>query len=100
MRKIKDLSNFDKITLLSITIVSIILCSNFLQMHYSSDTVCLIKWGYFEYPSHYFLQDGRIISTLVCYLGGILHLPYNAYIIGMDVIGILLLSLTTWILYK
>lgn len=99
-KRFKEMNKFDKIVLLSITVLSIILCSNFLQMHYSSDTLCLIKWGYFEYPSHYFLQDGRIISTIVCYLGGVLHLPYNVYIIGMDIIGVLLLSLTVFILYK
>ena len=58
------------------------------------------KWGYFEYPSHYFLLDGKIVSTLVCYLAGILKIPYNAYIICMDVIGIILMFLSCFILYK
>lgn len=96
----KKLTKEDGVLLLIICAISAILCSAFLQMHYSSDTYCLIKWGYFEYPSHYFLLDGRLISTLVCYLAGILHLPYNTYIIGMDIIGIFLMSLSVFVLYK
>ena len=94
------LNNEEKIIISIITAVSFILSSAFLQMHYSSDTYCLMKWGYFEYPSHYFLLDGRLISTLVCYLAGVLKIPYNIYIIGMDVVGILLLSLSVFILFK
>ena len=90
----------DNIILFIITATSFVLCSAFLQMHYSSDTYCLIKWGYFEYPSHYFLLDGRLISTAVCYLAGVLKVPYNVYIIGMDIIGILFLSLSVWEMYK
>lgn len=97
MNKLKKEEN---IILLIITAISLILCSAFLQMHYSSDTYCLIKWGYFEYPSYYFLLDGRLISTVVCYLAGALKIPYNVYIIGMDIIGILLLSLSVWVMYK
>ena len=96
----KKLKKEENIIILVITAISFILCGNFLQMHYSSDTYCLMKWGYFEYPSHYFLLDGRMVSTLVCYLAGILKIPYNAYIIVMDIMGIILMSLSCFILYK
>lgn len=91
----------ENILLLSgIIIFSIIICNAFLQMHYSSDTYCLIYRGYFDYPSHYFLLDARLVSTLVCYLGGILKLPYEIYIVGLDVIGVILLSISVFILYR
>lgn len=96
----KKINKEEKILLLIIIAVSMILCSSFLQMHYSSDTYCLMKWGYFEYPSHYFLLDGRLISTLVCYLAGLFNIPYTIYIVGMDIIGILLLSITVFVMYK
>ena len=96
----KKLNKEENIIILAITAISFILCGNFLQMHYSSDTYCLIKWGYFEYPSHYFLLDGRIISTTICYLAGALKISYNIYIIAMDIIGIILLSLSCNNLYK
>ena len=76
----------------------IIICSNFLQMHFSSDTYVLYRLGYFNYPSEYFLQDGRLISTLFCYLGGILHLPIPVYIVAMDFIGMVFLAIAIYII--
>lgn len=86
------------IKFLGILGVIIIICSNFLQMHFSSDTFVLYKLGYFNYPSEYFLQDGRLISTIFCYLGGILHLPIPVYIITMDFIGMIFLAIAIYII--
>lgn len=86
------------IKFLGILGVIIIICSNFLQMHFSSDTFVLYKLGYFNYPSEYFLQDGRLISTLFCYLGGILHLSIPVYIIAMDFIGMVFLSISIYLI--
>ena len=86
--------------LLGILGVIIIICINFLQMHYSSDTYVLYNIGYFKYPSEYFLKDGRLISTLFCYLGGILHLPIPTYIIAMDFIGMVFLAISIYIISK
>lgn len=77
-----------------------IICINFLQMHYSSDTFVLYNLGYFNYPSEYFLKDGRLISTLFCYLGGILNLPIPVYIITMDFIGMVFLAISIYIISK
>lgn len=86
--------------LLGILGVIVIICINFLQMHYSSDTYVLYNLGYFKYPSEYFLKDGRLISTLFCYLGGILHLPIPTYIIAMDFIGMVFLAISIYIISK
>lgn len=86
--------------LFGIIAFSLTICNAFLQMHYSSDTYCLIYRGYFDYPSYYFLLDARLISALVCYLGGILHLPYDIYIIGSDIIGVILLSVSVFLLNR
>ncbi len=99
MKKLK-ITKEESIILFSIIAFSLIICNAFLKMHYSSDTFCLIYRGYFDYPSHYFLLDARIVSTIVCYIGGILHLPYEVYLIGLDFIGIILLSISVFILYK
>ena len=96
----KIINKKDFIELISITLVTLILCSNFLQMHFSSDTYALINLGYFKYPSKYFLIDGRILSALVCYIGGLLHLPYPVYIVGMDFLGMIFLSLSIYIFSK
>ena len=99
MKKIK-LTKEEYLLLFAITAFSLIICNSFLQTHYSSDTFCLIYRGYFNYPSYYFLLDARIVSTIVCYIGGILHLPYEVYIVTLDFIGVILLSLSVFILYR
>ena len=80
--------------------ITLILGNAFLQTHFSSDTYVLYNLGYFNYPNEFFLLDGRIISTLVCYIAGILNIPYNVYLIGMDFIGICILSFTIFLLNK
>ena len=90
----------DLILFAVIWIFTMLVNNAFLQRHYSSDTMCLIYHGYFEYPTHYFLLDGRIFSTLMCYLGGILGLPFDTYLFISNFIGIALLSLTFVILFK
>ena len=92
------LNKKEALKFLGILGVIVIICSNFLQMHYSSDTFVLYRLGYFNYPSEYFLQDGRLISTVFCYLGGILHLPIPVYIIAMDFIGMVLLAIAIYII--
>ena len=96
----KKITKENLLLLSGVIAFSLIICNAFLQMHYSSDTYCLIYQGYLEYPSHYFLLDARLVSTLVCYIGGLLHLPYEVYIVGLDIIGVILLSISVVVLYK
>ncbi len=86
----------NKIKLLIITIFTILICSGFLQMHFSSDTYVLWDLGYMNYPQQYFLLDGRIISAIVCFIGGILKLPLEVYIIGMNFIAIIFVALSIY----
>ncbi len=83
-----------------IFVVTLLICQNFLQMHYSSDTYVLIDLGYMNYPQEYFLLDGRLISSIVCYLAGILNIPYNIYIVGMDFIGIIFIATSIYLFSK
>ena len=94
---------FDKKDIILFFIIlglSVIMGNAFLQTHFSSDTYVLMDLGYLKYPSEYFLLDGRLISTLICYIAGIINIPFNIYLIGMDFIGIVLLSITIFVLYK
>ena len=52
------------IKFLGILGVIIIICSNFLQMHFSSDTFVLYKLGYFNYPSEYFCPIDIVTKRL------------------------------------
>ena len=92
LNKLKKLNKQNVIKYLVVLAITLLFFQSFLQMHYSSDTYVLYDLGYMEYPSQYFLLDGRLISTLVCYLAGILNIPIPAYIIGMDFIGIILIA--------
>ena len=96
----KKINKKEIYVLLGILGAIMVICINFLQMHYSSDTYVLYQLGYFKYPSEYFLKDGRLISTLFCYLGGILHLPIPAYIIAMDFLGMIFLAISIYIISK
>lgn len=96
----EKLKKIDFSTFGVIAIITTLLCNAFLQMHYSSDTFVLLDLGYMDYPSKYFLLDGRLISTLVCLTAGILHIPYNAYIIGMDVIAVFFVCIGIYLTYK
>ena len=98
MKIIDKINKKETVVFLGILGIIVIICMNFLQMHFSSDTFVLYKLGYFNYPSEYFLQDGRLISTLFCYLGGILHLPIPVYIIAMDFIGMVFLAIAIYLI--
>ena len=92
--------NENSIIYFCILVVTFLMCQNFLQMHFSSDTYVLYDLGYMNYPQKYFLLDGRLISTIICYLAGFLKIPIPAYIIGMDFIGIVFISIAIYLMYK
>ncbi len=100
LNKIKQLNKENTIKYLVIFVITIFFCQNFLQMHYSSDTYVLYDLGYMKYPAEYFLLDGRLISTIICYLGGILNIPIPIYIIGMDFIGIIFIATSIYIMNR
>ena len=78
IKKLKELSKTENIKYFIVLLITLLLCQNFLQMHYSSDTYVLYDLGYMAYPGKYFLLDGRLISAIVCYIAGILHIPIKA----------------------
>lgn len=98
--KFKNINQLNLLKYLVIQLITLLICQNFLQMHYSSDTYVLSDLGYMNYPSKYFLLDGRLISTLVCYMAGILKIPMQAYIIGMDFIGIIFIGIAIYLIEK
>ncbi len=98
LNKAKQLNKKNVIKYTVILVITMLFCQNFLQMHYSSDTYVLYDLGYMEYPSQYFLLDGRLISALVCYLAGIFNIPIPIYIVGMDLIGIILIATAIYLM--
>lgn len=98
--KLKNINKENAVKYLIIQLITLFICQNFLQMHYSSDTYVLFDLGYMEYPASYFLLDGRLVSTLVCYIAGILNIPIPAYIVGMDFIGIVFIGIAIYLIEK
>ena len=99
-QKLKNINKENALKYIIIQLITLLICQNFLQMHYSSDTYVLFDLGYMEYPSKYFLLDGRLISALVCYIGGILNIPIPTYIVGMDFIGIIFIGISIYLISK
>ena len=83
-----------------ILVICIMLCAPLLQMHIASDTYNFMDLGYFEYPSQYFLKDARIISTFFTYLAGLLKLPYETFIIFMEILAVIISALSVYYVYK
>ncbi len=73
--------------------ITLLLSQGFLQMHYASDTYVLINRGYTEYAQMYFLRDGRLITAFVCYMAGVLGIPFETYVVGLNCIAVIFLSL-------
>ncbi len=101
MKKIiEKLGKQNVIKYLIILGITIILCQGFMQMHYSSDTYVLADLGYMNYPQEYFLLDGRLISAIVCFGAGILNIPLETYIVGMNIIGVIFVASTIYLMSK
>ncbi len=100
LNKLKQVNKQNVLKYFIILGITTLFCQNFLQMHYSSDTYVLYDLGYMQYPTQYFLLDGRLISTIVCYLAGMVNIPIPAYIIGMDIIGIIFIATAIYIISK
>lgn len=83
-----------------ILLICIMLCAPLLQMHIASDTYNFMDLGYFEYPSQYFIKDARIISALVTYLAGMLNLSYETFIIGMEILAVIISAFSVYYIYR
>ena len=99
LKKILDKKQDNKILYGIILVITFILCNAFVQPHYSTDTYVLMNLGYFEYPKQYFLLDGRLISAMFCFLGGILNLEYDIYVVLLEYIAIIFMSLAIYQMY-
>lgn len=97
---IKKIKKENAIEFLVIFGITLLICQNFLQKHFSSDTYVLYDLTYMKYPEKYFLLDGRLVSTVICYLAGILNIPIDIYILGMNFMGIIFISIAIYMFYK
>lgn len=100
IKKIIEKNQKNIIVYVSVLILCILICAPLLQFHITSDTYNFMDLGYFEYPSQFFLRDARIVSTMALYLGGTLNLPYEVFIIAMQIIAVIISATTIFCIYK
>ena len=54
--------------------VSLIMCWNYVRMHWANDTYAIYDWGYYEYGTKIFLKNGRPFSCLLLIIAEIFNL--------------------------
>ena len=83
-----------------ILIICLIICAPLLQFHVASDTYNFMDLGYFEYPLQYFLKDARLVSTICSYIAGFLNLPFEVFIILMEIFAVIFSSISIYLIYS
>ena len=83
---------------LTITLVLVVLLSNFLSIHYAQDTYCVFNSGYRKYARH-FMTIGRPIGAVIMGAFGLLDIPIKGYLFFNSLFSIITLSLSICILF-
>lgn len=83
-----------------ILIICLIMCAPLLQFHIASDTYNFMDLGYFEYPLQYFLKDARLVSTICSYIAGFLNLPFEVFIVLMEIFAVIFSSISIYLIYS
>ena len=83
-----------------ILIICLIMCAPLLQFHIASDTYNFMDLGYFEYPLQYFLKDARLVSTICSYIAGFLNLPFEVFVVLMEICAVIFSSISIYLIYS
>lgn len=79
---------------------TLIVCSAFLQPHYTQDTYKIIRDGYEFYSYDKFLKESRPITAMLTIFAGKVNLSIEAYMIISFIISIAILTFSVVIMYK
>ena len=85
---------------IGIIIFNMIILGNFLNMHYATDTYCVIESGFGYIAKNAFLWSGRPITAGVFYLADFFNVSMSTHILIMACISIMTLSLSVYILFR
>ncbi len=80
----------DAIIFIIILIFTCLVFTNFLNMHYSTDTYNIINRGYKEYAIKYSLNDGRPVMCLISLFADAVNMPITVYIISLTIIALII----------
>lgn len=94
-----EINKYNICVFIGMFVFSLIICTNFLRIHFASDTYCLYSVGYHNYILH-FLQSARFFSALELWISQILDISFLSNLKIMSFIGIILITVAWFILYK
>ena len=98
-KKIIEKNKKDMYVFIGMLIFSIILCTNFLKIHFAQDTYCLYASGYYDYMLH-FLRSARFFSALELLVSRILDITLLTNLRIISIMGILFITIAWFVLYK
>jgi putative flippase GtrA len=78
---------------------TIIVCFNFLKVHFSNDAYYVYAYGY-DYYAHHFLLSNRMFSALILLIFKWLDIPLVTELAIMGVVLTFIMALTWFILYR
>lgn len=90
----------DFIIFIFIFMLSLIMCSAFLQPHYAHDTYKIIKDGLTSYSYERFIQDARPFTAIITILADKIHMSVELYSVISLILGLIFLSCSVVIIYK
>lgn len=80
-------------------LLTIIVCFNFLKVHFSNDAYYVYAYGY-DYYAHHFLLSNRMFSALILLIFKWLDIPLVTELSVMGVVLTFIMALSWFILYR
>lgn len=84
---------------LAMLVFTVIICSNFIHMHFSQDTYPMYAWGWDNYIKH-FLLSNRIFSALQLLISKVLNISFNMTVKISSIISMVVFATSWFVLYK
>lgn len=84
---------------LGMLIFTLIICSNFLNVHFAQDTYCVYYDGWNRYIKT-FLNSSRLFSALLLAIAKVCHFSLETTIIICSILTILFFSMAWYVLYR
>lgn len=101
-RKLVNIFNKNKTNIyifLAMLIFTIIICSNFFNMHFSQDTYAVYSTGWGEYIKT-FLFSNRIFSAIAFWIADLLNMSINIAVLISSILAIVFFSIAWFLLYE
>lgn len=80
--------------------ISLIMCYNYVKIHYANDTFAIYNMGYYEYGTKVFLKAGRPFSCLLLIFAGKFNLSIETFTEISTILGIFVSSLSVMLIRK